>query len=316
MLDEFIEDQKIVYKILTNAGKKQKFSHAYLFETNGYEKKEQLVYAFAKYLLCSKHYTNTNNCVDCTQCENIDSNRFSEIKIIRPDGMWIKKEQLDRLQHDLMQTSVQTDKRVYIIFDADKMNSSASNSILKFLEEPEENIIAILVTDNVYQLLDTIRSRCQIISVSKSKINKNYSVEENIASIISHESNLELVEVTKYVQAIINFITFYDQKGLEILLNTQKFWHQIFNDREKIELALDIMILYYKDLLNYKMNQPLEYFKNDSFSTTTIEKQTIQSVIHKIKIISECKENSRNNLNNNLLIDSMIIQMKAGEEHE
>ena len=38
MLDDFKEEQNIVYKILINQLKNNKYSHAYLFETNGYSK--------------------------------------------------------------------------------------------------------------------------------------------------------------------------------------------------------------------------------------------------------------------------------------
>ena len=50
---------------------------------------------------------------------------------------------------------------LFIIYNAEKLNTSSANTILKFLEEPEENIIAVLTTDNRYQVLDTILSRCQ-----------------------------------------------------------------------------------------------------------------------------------------------------------
>jgi DNA polymerase-3 subunit delta' len=68
MLDEYIEKQKIVYKTLTNAIKKNKYSHAYLFESNGNSDTLLLAIAFAKMLLCPNKYSNKNNCVNCTQC--------------------------------------------------------------------------------------------------------------------------------------------------------------------------------------------------------------------------------------------------------
>ena len=101
----------------------------------------------------------------------INDKCYPEIKIINPDGLWIKKEQLDEIQKEFSTKAVFGTKKIYIINEADKMNSSAANSILKFLEEPVPNIIAILVTNNIYQLLDTIISRCQVISLRKNKLN-------------------------------------------------------------------------------------------------------------------------------------------------
>src|SRR5574344_2082186 len=131
MLDEFMNEQKVAHRILTNSIIKNKCSHAYLIETNGYLKKIELAKAFAKYLLCPNNYSNNQKCVNCTQCENIDKNIFGELKIIEPDGMWIKKEQLLELQEEFKMKSVLANKKVYIITDATKLNPSSSNSILK-----------------------------------------------------------------------------------------------------------------------------------------------------------------------------------------
>ena len=169
MLDEYIDKQKIVYKTLVNSVKNNKYSHAYLFESNGNKDVYDLAISFAKCLLCPKNYSNYKACKDCKQCERIDKKCFTDLKIIEADGLWIKKEQLDELQKEFSTKSLESNKKVYIINNAEKLNVQTSNSLLKFLEEPEENIIAILITDNIYQLLDTIISRCQIISFSKQK---------------------------------------------------------------------------------------------------------------------------------------------------
>jgi len=56
MLDDYKENQPVVYKTLINAVKKNKFSHAYLFETHGYSKSLDLVLSFVKYILCPNNY--------------------------------------------------------------------------------------------------------------------------------------------------------------------------------------------------------------------------------------------------------------------
>ena len=49
------------------------------------------------------------------------------------------------------------------IKEAEKMNSSAANSLLKFLEEPPGDFLAVLETDAVGRILPTIQSRCQVL---------------------------------------------------------------------------------------------------------------------------------------------------------
>ena len=124
--------------------------------------------------------------------------------------MWIKKEQLEELQQNFSETSVESNKRIYVIHNADRLNTASANSILKFLEEPEDNIIAILMTDNIHQLLDTIISRCQIISFAKNnkaleKIIDNVKTIENLHTLIKNngqdfnltQEEIELAEKLK-----------------------------------------------------------------------------------------------------------------------
>jgi len=82
MLDKYQETQPIVYKILKNAVSKDKFSHAYLFETNGFYDNYNLILAFTKALLCPNKHTNNENCQNCNQCHQIESGNFPEIEII------------------------------------------------------------------------------------------------------------------------------------------------------------------------------------------------------------------------------------------
>lgn len=301
MLDEYIESQKIVYKTLKNAVTKKIYSHAYLFESNGNSDTLNLVLAFVKTLLCPNNYSNKEKCVNCTQCDKIDKNIFSEFKIINPDGMWIKKEQLDELQKDFSVKSVESSKKIYIINEAEKLNVQASNSILKFLEEPEDNIIAILITNNIYQLLDTIVSRCQIISLSKNN-KKIIQIDE------TEQQKLEYIN---------NFIKNLEMKNIDTLLYTQKLWHDNFKDRIDYNLGYDLILLYYKDILNYKLNRNLEVYSQYKDTINKIaSNNTVNNLIRKINKIIEIKEYIKINANQNLLLDKLILELVGDEVNE
>jgi len=308
MLDEFEQEQKIVYKVLKNSIKNNKCSHAYLFETNGYKEKEKLILSFAKSLLCPYNYTNNEKCKNCCQCENIDKNIYSEIKIINPDGMWIKKEQLLSLQEEFKTKSLQSSKKVYIINNADRLNVSAANSILKFLEEPSEGIIAILVADNIHQLLDTIISRCQIITLSTNKNLENKNIH-NFISIKYEEKILK-----EMINNTLDFINYLEEKKLETLLYTKELFLNKFTDKDMINTFFEIMILFYKDCLNIKMNRELELFE-ESELINICKLNKIEQLNEKIKIIINAKNSLKINVNTNLLIDKLIIDV-GGELHE
>ena len=306
MLDDYQKEQPIIYKILKNQVKNDKNTHAYLFETNGYHHSQKFIQAFVKSLLCPNKYLNKNNCKDCHQCEVIDSGNFPELKVINPDGLWIKKEQLHELQSEFNEKAIIGSKRIYIINGAEKLNKSAANSILKFLEEPEGNIVAILITDNAYGVLETIRSRCQILRLKESNIKKNNNQIENIRKILNIDLEDEIIE------RIIEFVNYYETHHIDTILYMSKIWNDYIKSKDQMIYAFDIMIMYYKDILNYKITTNLEIFDE----TTEIKKITNNNIINelcnKINILSKYKQNIKYNANTNLLMDKLIIDLEGG----
>lgn len=316
MIDDFLEEQAIACKIFKNSINKNKYSHAYLFETNGYYAKDLIVLAFVKSLLCPNSYYNNTNCSNCNQCLQIDSNVFPDVVHIYPDGLWIKKEQLQELQHAFETKSVQANKKVYIIHEADKMNVQASNSILKFLEEPEENIIAILMTDNIYQLLDTIISRCQIISLRNIKKN-NFNIIDVIKNNLIIPDDIDEESLSGMVDLAINFITTYEKKKIDILLTIQKNFINNVSDKESLIFVFDTIILFYIDIIHYISNGTIEIFKDKNEEIDFISKKNnLNSLNYKINKFMELKKLIKNNVNTNLLLDKLIIELERSDSFE
>lgn len=144
-----------------------KLSHSYLIELGDFSLDFPLVLLFVKMILCSEMVADVENlnCNRCNTCKLIDENSFPDLQIIEAEGSQIKKNQLLSLKGEYQNNSLIGKRRVYIIKNAEKLNPSSANTILKFLEEPEEGVIAILLTSNRYQILDTILSRCQVLSL-------------------------------------------------------------------------------------------------------------------------------------------------------
>ena len=148
--------------------KNNKVSHAYLIELNNYEEDMKYVYDFIKMILCNIEYSDLekeNNIIKL-----INDNNYPDIKIIEPEGSTIKKSQMIDLQKDYSNKSLLDSKRIYVVKEADKLNVASANTILKFLEEPEDGIIAILLTTNRYKIIETILSRCQILTIKENSM--------------------------------------------------------------------------------------------------------------------------------------------------
>ena len=86
--------------------------------------------------------------------------------------------------------------KVMLIWMADKMNTACANKLLKLIEEPPNKTVFILITEDEEQIINTIRSRCQVLhfpplaeNVIKDALIKNYSLDLAVATKIAHQAN-------------------------------------------------------------------------------------------------------------------------------
>lgn len=319
MLDDYIEEQKVIHRTITNLIRTDKIGHAYIIESNGYSKALDFSKAFSKSILCPFKYTNSKKCNECSQCLNIDRNEFIELKIIDPDGIWIKKGELEELQDIFSKKSIIGNKKVYIINNANKLNESSSNSILKFLEEPEEGITAILIVDNINSLLSTIVSRCQVLSLVPNKKHDNSTTIEKIAYSLknNNEDIDEFIETGKcesMIKYVVNFVNYYEENHFNTIIYMNKIWHQYIKDKSDFIDAFSIMILFYKDILNYNIGKEIEIFNDYIENIEKIKKlNTKDKLIYKINAIIRLQEKIKFNANNNLLMDKLIIDLEGSD---
>lgn len=319
MFEKFKNGQPIACKIIDNTILKNHYAHAYLIETNGYDLGLDFAITFAKAILCPNYNKGNPVCNNCTQCLAIDNNNYVELKIINPDGNWIKKEQLIDLQTEFNKKSLLGSKKVYIINKAEKLNANSANAILKFLEEPKEGIVAILVTDNSYQLLDTIVSRCQMISLNgQADFNRNAKTFEKIGQLLTNnkeEYNLFINDESNKnkLQYLIKFIKYYENNKKKVLLYMNEYWFNHFSTKEMIDSAILLITYFYKDVLNFKISCDIEIYDDylDIIEMVS-EKNTVDNLLYKINLLNENRKYIENNANLNLLMDRIIIELESG----
>lgn len=314
MIEDFQHIQPIAYQIIKNAIRQQKFSHAYIIETNGYYRAYDFALAMAKEIICSNKTFCPNDEVKKSICQKIDSGNYLDLKYIEPDGQWIKKEQLEELQREFNKKPLFDNKKIYILHHADRLNVSSSNSILKFLEEPEEGIIAILIVDSVYQLLETILSRCQILRLVNKKEITSTTEMEILLDIFKKDTmdlqESELKNFSDQIEKILFFAKKVEEEKKDVLLDTYKLWHDTFHDKESISFAFTVLLLYYKDILNFKCGRDMEVFKQKKGICEISSKNTIENLIKKMKILLKLKKNIDVNVNTSLLIDQLILEFE------
>lgn len=323
MLDDYKEKEPIVYKQLKNIIN-DNLSHAFLFIKNKNLYADKIINSFMKSIICKDRYTNKKACNDCNICERIDKKEYSEIKIIKPEGLWIKKEQLIELQREMSTKALEGEKRIYVIYEAEKMNSSAANCLLKFLEEPPKNIVAILITDEYGGIIDTIASRCQTIAFYDSDINEyaklyNYKNKTLLKLHLLYKNNQNTEEYMNnsenvfFLENIINFILKYEEKKINMICDNKKYFIDIFKQKEDIYYSLEVMILFYKDVLKFIIKREVDIFENYLEKIREVaNKNDKQKIIYKLNIMIKNKENIKSGMNINLFLEKLIIELEGG----
>ncbi|MFA5407540.1 MAG: hypothetical protein WC343_02085 [Bacilli bacterium] len=327
MLDSYCNEQSNAYNIIKNTIKSNRIDHAYLFCADYSKIAFEFALSFAKTLMCPKSKFNNKDCGDCSICHRIDNNNFPELKIIMPEGLWIKKNQLLELQEIFSMKALEGNKKVYLIKDADQLNSQAANSILKFLEEPEENIIAILTTGDMRSILPTIISRCQVINLkgdgnpqfvdtifdnlsntTLGRVSKlKYQTLSDAEAFISEERNKQKLD------AIVSFAKSFEKEKTEVLIDIKKLWFDYFTEKDDYIWAFDMLGLFYMDVINYMYGRKLELFIDyiDTITFVALHNKA-DNVIYKLQKIILMKEKIKYNLNLNLLMDKLLIEMERG----
>lgn len=174
MFDNIIGNNKIK-EILKNSVIANKVSHSYMFIGIDGIGKKMIANEFAKAILCINDQNDRKLCNICKSCTEFDSNNNPDYIYLEPSEKSIKIEDIRKLQEKIYEKPIVSNKKVYIINDADKMTREAQNCLLKTLEEPPEFAILILIGTNENDFLTTIKSRCSIIKfdrLTNEEINK------------------------------------------------------------------------------------------------------------------------------------------------
>ena len=279
-------------KILEKSLELSKSSHSYIFwGTEGIGKKA-IAKEFAKKILC---IGNKQNDCSCKSCIEFSSSNNPDFLLIESDDGKIKIEQIREMQRKIAEKPIISDKKVYIINDADKMTTEAQNCLLKTLEEPPEYITIILICSNENNLLSTIKSRCTRMYFEPIEINevKKYIKGINISKDINENIlNLSQGSIGKAIKLVENQSLYENiEKLLEDLtkkdlIDIIKMSEDIYKTKEEIEPILEYM----------------------NVVTLELSKKNIK-YIRCIETIEETKKRLKANSNYDMCIDNMLFNI-------
>ena len=182
---EDVIGQKTIIKTLENSIVNDRITHAYLFTGPRGTGKTSIAKIFARVINCQnrENFTPCNNCVSCTQKQNID---IIEMDAASNNGVDEIREIRDKV--NLVPSFGKY--KVYIVDEVHMLSNQAFNALLKTLEEPPSHVIFILATTEPHKIPETILSRCQRYDFKK--ISENDIVER--IKYICKEENIEIDE--------------------------------------------------------------------------------------------------------------------------
>lgn len=296
MNEIYVENQPIFTKVLNVINNKSKFHQAYILVNEDKKKLDEYAFLLSSVLICPEKYK--KECTKCNICHRIRNNVFGELKVIKPSNNTIKKEEIISLRNEFQTSSIEGKNRVYIINDVELLNTSAANSILKFLEEPEGNTIAIFTTTNLSKVINTIVSRCQIIKLNNIKI-----IEKQ--DFMQKNYNLKKEDIDK----IVDFVYLIETDIQKAICIIKEQFIKDFSTKEMLKNAMEGILLYYKDVLNYKLFSKAEYFSNYEIMKKISEIQSVEKITKKIAYILENIEKLDYNVNMLLYVTNLLIEI-------
>ncbi|WP_311407918.1 DNA polymerase III subunit delta' [Liquorilactobacillus uvarum] len=306
-------------KLITNGH----LAHAYIFAGPQGVGKKELALWIAKGIYCP-NAQNGRPCLECAECKRIAEGNQPDVVFVAPEGLSIKVDQIRFLKEEFSKSGVESNRKFFVIQDAEKMTTGAANSLLKFLEEPNGQVTAILLTTAVNQLLPTVISRCQLVELSAltdaqmvASLEKN-GISKEKALVLgrltdSFEVAQSLAQDANFEQLCQNICRWY----LQILHNDWRCFVDVqakilplLSGKKDEQLLLDLIVLLTKDLLLFRYSQRKLSFAtfNQEFSKA-LQPLSTREILKATELILETKKRMAVNVSFQNVIEALTLEL-------
>ena len=265
--------------------KTKKIANSYIFSGIEGIGKRQLAREFAKNIMCLQGGDCKDTCESCKKFEEKSNPNYEEINSNEYKKDIITIDQIrEKIVNKAYEKPIISNKKVYVINDADKMNEPAQNALLKTLEEPPQYVVIILIVSNDNAILPTIKSRCVIVKFNSLT---NDEIKKIIGNVSDEELEILNGSLKGYSEIEEKVVQYKEIKNtIERLKNDQLL--DVLNNSDILYQGKDEAI----NLLNY-MN--IYLFKENLFD--------------EIKYVEEAKKKILYNNNYEMTIDNLLMKM-------
>jgi len=320
-----IVGQKEIVDSLRNSIASGRVGHAYIFSGPKGIGKKTMARIFTGLLLCEKS-DGAERCGECPPCLLFDSGSNPDFKEINPADSSIGVDDIRDMQSDIIIRPLYSNRKVYLITDADRMTVQAQNCLLKTLEEPPSYAVIILTSSNYDVLLETIRSRAVNYNFKKNSFEEvkeflktNIKLEDKPIDFIASYADgiigtaLKLAasdEFTGIRDKTIDMIIKLSDSKLASVFDIYKFFDE---NKSYIETVLDIMVLFYRDLIMVKKEQSGHILINSDkkdIILNSARRFSLRKLLSNIEAVETANKYLRQNANFQLTIEVMLMKIQ------
>ena len=296
--------------------------------------KYQFAVALAQALNCEKVKLG-EACGDCVPCRKIARSEHADVRTIlresqdpsfkkEPKSQFIKIDQVREMSQQAQFRPYEGRRRVFIIDDAEWLRHEAANSLLKTLEEPPETSLVILITPKPFSLLDTIRSRCLMLSFAPlnaaeiehhlRKIGKS-SDEVRLRSRLASGSigraiEIDLAEYRDTRNVLMELVETLAFSGDSVKLLSAAEYLGRKLDKDEFEKHLDALMVLLADLFRLKLCEADDSLTNEDIIERlerAAEALTVEQITDWADGIEQVFLGLPRNVNRQLAMDAMLI---------
>ncbi|MCH4010258.1 DNA polymerase III subunit delta' [Companilactobacillus sp.] len=240
-------------------------SHAYLIDDASSQVRNQMAIWIAQTQFC-EHLVDGLPDQTCQKCQNIALGDNPDVLQVTTDKQSIGVDDIKFFKKEANMTATQGNRRILIINEAEKMTSAASNNLLKTIEEPEGNLMIILLCNSAKQMLPTIQSRVQIFHLS----NKSNSDEIADLQKVGYKEATAKLALTmsdvKYLLsmngdnyqalhgAIITWLKRCNNRQPDSFIDVQTDIMPLIENKSHQQLFFDMMNQIFSDILSIRYN--------------------------------------------------------------
>ncbi len=319
-----IRGQAAAKRLLQSSLRHDKLSHAYIFSGPVGTGRKQTALALAQAIYCKNGVDDA--CGECLECRKVEHGNHPDLHVIEPEGTVIKIDQIRELQKEFAYRAAASGTKIYILQQAEKMTVQAANSLLKFLEEPDSRVVAILITENGHALLPTIQSRAQRISFTPMPR------EEMILALLQEGSPSALVHPAAHMTAgleaakqLIASNWFAEMRNVVLQLAKEtltRFPSSIVTLQQKLmktELSghvssfFDLLILWLKDMVQLRLGRrdKLVYMDQLDWMASLAFSRETRDWIRMMEQAVELQKRLRFNANTQLVVEKMLVDIQG-----